>query len=171
MSNKTLVIYKSKTGFTKRYAQWIKEDLNCDMVSYDKGVSLSFDSYDTVIFGGGFYAGKINGLNQFKKNLSKLEGKKIIVFATGAAPAEAPDTQNSLRKNFTDAEWSKIKAFYMQSGLCYEKMGTKDKMMMAGLRTILKMSKSSAEALKAIQKSFDVTKKDAIKALVEYCSK
>ena len=78
MSNKILVIYKSKTGFTKRYAQWIKEDLSCDIISYEKGMNLSFDSYDTVIYGGGFYAGKINGLNQFKKNLSKIDGKKII---------------------------------------------------------------------------------------------
>ena len=29
---KIIVIYKSKTGFTKRYAEWIAEELKCDIV-------------------------------------------------------------------------------------------------------------------------------------------
>ena len=28
---KTLVIYTSQTGFTKRYAEWISEELNADI--------------------------------------------------------------------------------------------------------------------------------------------
>lgn len=27
---KILVTYKSKTGFTKKYAKWIAEELNCE---------------------------------------------------------------------------------------------------------------------------------------------
>ena len=27
---KSIVVYTSKTGFTKKYAQWIAEDLGCE---------------------------------------------------------------------------------------------------------------------------------------------
>ncbi len=28
---KTIVVYKSKYGYTKRYAEWIAEELSCDI--------------------------------------------------------------------------------------------------------------------------------------------
>ena len=28
---KILLIYKSKTGFTEKYARWISEEINCDV--------------------------------------------------------------------------------------------------------------------------------------------
>ena len=30
-----IVIYRSKTGFTKRYAQWLAEDLGCEAAAYE----------------------------------------------------------------------------------------------------------------------------------------
>lgn len=32
----TLIIYKSKTGFTKRYATWIAEELHADLIPFEK---------------------------------------------------------------------------------------------------------------------------------------
>lgn len=33
---KTVVIYKSKTGFTQKYAEWIAEDLSADLFEVSK---------------------------------------------------------------------------------------------------------------------------------------
>lgn len=38
--SKTVVIYKSKTGFAKKYAQWISEELHCDLME-NNGLKLS----------------------------------------------------------------------------------------------------------------------------------
>jgi hypothetical protein len=43
--------------------------------------------YDNIFFGGGLYAVGINGVKLITKNLDKLKGKKIVVFATGASPS------------------------------------------------------------------------------------
>lgn len=169
MNYKALVIYKSKTGFTERFAKWICDELSCDMISYEKRETICFDPYDTIIFGGGFYAGMISGLKWFKKKLPELSGKTIIVFATGATPPEAPDIQKALKQNFTDDEWAKIKVFYMQGGLCYEKMGAGDKIMMAMFRKMLKKTQGESEAYKMVQHSYDHASKDTILPLVEYC--
>lgn len=169
MKNKTIVIYKSKTGFTERYAQWICEELGCEKVAYRDKESVCFDDYETIIFGSGFHAGQISGLKWFLKNISKLEEKTNIVFATGATPPNVPDVQKALRQNFSEEEWNKIKVFYIQSGLNYEKMGSADKLMMSIYRKMVKKTEGESETYKMIENSYDFTSKESILPLIEYC--
>ena len=81
---KSIVVYKSKTGFTEKYAQWIADDLHCDAVCLEKFSISEVARYDALIFGGGIHAGKINGIRFIRNNLPLFAGKKMIVFATGA---------------------------------------------------------------------------------------
>lgn len=168
MKNRTLVIYKSKTGFTERYAQWICDELGGDKVAYKERKTICFDNYDTVIFGSSFHAGMISGVKWFKGKMKELERKTTIVFATGATPSNAPDIQKALRQNFSEEEWNKIKVYYMQSGLCYEKMGLGAKLMMAVFRKMLKKTEGESEAYKMVQHSYDHASKEFILPLVEY---
>lgn len=170
MKNKILVVYKSKTGFTERFAQWIGEELPAELVPYKQRKSVCLDEYDTVIFGGGFHAGMIGGVKWLKEKLPQLKDKSVVVFATGATPSNAPDVKKAIDQNFTDEEREKIKIFYMQSGLCYEKMGTADKLMMAVFRNMVKKTEGeNSETYKMIQQSYDYSSKDSIRPLVEYC--
>ena len=75
-----LVVYSSKTGFTKRYAQWIKEVVPCTCVEAKEAEKLEVGNYDVILYGGGFYAGKIHGVEWLKSRLPKLEGKRTAVF-------------------------------------------------------------------------------------------
>lgn len=166
---KTVIIYKTKTGFTKRYAEWIKTALNAELVAFNKRKKVNLGSYDTVIFGSGMHMGMISGVKWFKKQLPRLDRKKLIVFVTGAAPAESDDLQKSLLQNFTSEEYSRIKTFFMQSGLAYEKMGALDKILMSGFCSMLKKTEGEDSiAYKTVSKSFDVCSKDFIRPLVEY---
>ena len=115
--------------------------------------------------------GKINGLNWLKKQLPKLEGKKLVVLAVGASAADFPDVQNTLNKNFTEEELKKVRTFYVQAGLSYEKMGVKDRFLMAGLRKMLKKQDPDSEMYKMVLKSFDASSRDFILPLVSYCSR
>ncbi len=80
MTNHAVVIYKSKTGFAKKYAEWISEALKCDIKENTK---LSLDDliqYDTIIYGGGLYAVGINGINLIKNNFEALKEKNPDCF-------------------------------------------------------------------------------------------
>lgn len=79
---KTVVTYNSKTGFTKRYAEWIAEELGCNAVR-DKDISNITD-YDLVIHGGWLMGGMINGLDKIRK----LNPKKIVAFGVGFTKEE-----------------------------------------------------------------------------------
>lgn len=171
MSKNIIVIYKSKTGFTERFAHWIGEELQCDIIPYTQRNTVNLEQYDTIIYGGGVYAGGIDGLKWLKEKLPALACKKVVIFASGASPSDSPEVPKSMRQNFTNDEWEKVKTFYFQGGLCYEKMGLLSKLMMSMFRSMLKKQADSSEMYQAIASSYDVSSKDAVMPLVSYCLK
>ena len=46
---KTLVIYTSQTGFTKRYAEWISEELNADIYDLKDVKKKTNDFFEACI--------------------------------------------------------------------------------------------------------------------------
>ena len=98
---KTIVIYKSKTGFTKKYAEWIAEDLSADIFDVSKVTINMLTEYDTMIYGGSLYAVGINGVKFITQNINKLKDKKVVVFATGASPSREEAVNEVRNKNFT----------------------------------------------------------------------
>ena len=142
---KIVVIYKSKTGFTKKYAAWLAEELSADIFEFEKVTVGMLTGYDTVIYGGGLYAVSINGIKFILKNLDKLKGKKIIVFATGASPERKETTDEIRNKNFTLEQQKHIHFFYMRGGFDYSKLKTFDKILMTLLKWKIKGKKELTE--------------------------
>ena len=169
---KSIVIYSSQTGFTKKYAEWISEAAACECVEFKKAKKLNLSEYDTIVYGGWFMAGGIKNLPWFKKQIPSLAtaGKKLIVFCCGANPAENPEALESLKKNFTQDELSKIKTFYCPGGLNYEKMSFGSKLAMKMLIKILSCKKDATDAdrqmIEMISKSYDITDKKYIDPIV-----
>ena len=167
--SKTAVIYKSKTGFTRKYAQWIAEETGCDLFPYEQREKVDFSRYDTVLYGGGFYAGTIGGLKWFKKKLPELSGKKTAVFATGSTPANTPEAEKAMKQNFTPEEREQLKTFYLQSGLDYEKMGGADKFLMSMFRGMMKKTEGEdSEMYRAISASHDNSSREFLKELFDW---
>lgn len=173
MNNRMIVIYKSSTGFTKRYAEFIAQELNCTMVDFRTVTPEFLSEYDSIIFGSRAHAGKIDGLPKMKKIFQKCTAKNLLIFVTGAT-ANTSETviQEFFKQNFTAEELRKIPHFYMQSGLCYEKMSFFDKCMMKGLAAMLKKKKDKTsyeiEMEHSIQKSYDISSKKYIEPLIHY---
>lgn len=173
---KQIIIYKSKTGFTKCYAQWLCDALKCDCVSLDEckntddsGYNLS--EYDVIIFGSSFRAGNIEELDWYKDNILPLE-KINVVFVTGALPANVPDVAKGLEQGFTREELDEVTTFYLRSGLNYEDMSFSDKLMMKMFRSMLKSRKARTEEEKdlaeLVQKSFDCTDPANLEPMLNY---
>ena len=79
-----IILYKSKYGATKKYADWLSASTRFSCVETDKADIGMVSGYDVIILGGGIYASGIAGLSFFKKNIDKLKDKKLIVFCCGA---------------------------------------------------------------------------------------
>lgn len=169
---KKVVVYKSKTGYTKEYAQWIAEELNCDLL---ENTDLKVDvllQYDVIIYGGGMYAGGINGLNLIKKNMEKLVGKHIIVWATGANPGRKEEMDAVWDRHFDKEQQKRVKTYYLRGGFDYEKLGKADKFLMNLLKAKLEREKNPSEDEKGMLHAYQVPenhcKKENIIPLLEY---
>ena len=93
--DKTVVIYKSKHGSTKKYAEWIGEELECPVLSADDFSKKELEDYENIIFGGCVQAGGIMGFDLIKKNMRRLAGKKLVIFAVGLNAAERDKFQQT----------------------------------------------------------------------------
>ncbi len=167
---KTVVIYNSQTGFTKRYAEWIAEETNADCFELSEAKKKDFDEYDTIVFGGWACAGGISKLSWFKGNLNKWNDKKLIAFCVGGSPIENPEIEEALKKNFDGAEYERVHAFYCPGGFDYDKMSKTSKVMMKMFIKMLKAKKDKTKEdeimIKMISASYDISDKKYIEPIV-----
>lgn len=168
MTNQTAILYVSKTGFTQRYAQWLAQRLGVNALPFSKENARKIADSATIVFGSSLHAGKIRKAQWIKRRLPGWQDKRIVLFVTGAMP-DGPDAQNTLRQNFTDAQWRAVKVFYLPGGLCYERMGRLDRVMMAGFRSFLQKNEPDSEAARMVAHSFDLSNPGAIDGLARYC--
>ena len=120
--NKIAVVYRSKTGYTKEYATWLSQDLQCDLLEENKIKISDLLKFDTIIYGGGVYASTINGVGLITKNYSQLEGKNIIIFAVGSSPVKEETIKQLQERNIPAMHRDKIKFFYLRGGFDINKL-------------------------------------------------
>lgn len=108
-----IVIYKTKYGATKTYAEWIAEELSCEIADVKKIKPKALETYDTVIYGGGLYAEVINGVSLITKNQDILKNKKVIVYTTGLTPINCREYYDKtvMEKNFGTDKPENIRVF------------------------------------------------------------
>ena len=169
---KILVTYKSKTDFTKRYAEIIAKNVDGYLMDFKEVTAEKMSEFDAVVYGGGLYAGMVNGLKKAKEMFEKSSAKKFIVFATGGTPNEATEEIDAVWKNnLTEEELASIPHFYMQSGICYEKMSFANRTLMKMMSNVLskKKNKDSSEEgfAQAIKSSYDISSKEYAEPLIK----
>ncbi len=169
---KTIVVYTSQTGFTRRYAGWLAEKTGADLKDLSEAKKMDFGGYDAIVYGGWACAGNISKLSWFKGNLAKWEGKKLAVFCVGGSPMESPDIQPALHKLFTEEEQKKVGIFYCPGGFDYEKMSAPSRMMMKMFIKALKAKKDKTpddeEMIRMISGSYDISDPKYIEPIVSY---
>ena len=165
---KAIVVYKSKTGYTKKYAEWIAEELGCDI---KENASLAdIVDYDTVICGGGVYAGMVNGAKFIVKNLNRLSGKKLILFAVGSSRKEQKVVEPLWNRLLTEEQQKNIASFYLRGGFDFSKLKGFDKLIMSMMKKQLQKQNSNADdgLSGAFERPVDYTDRGKIEKLIEY---
>lgn len=172
---KTIVIYNSQTGFTKRYAQWIAEATDADCLELSTAKKKDLTRYEAIIFGGWACAGSISKISWFKSNMDKWTDKKLIAFCVGGSPIDIPEIEPALKKNFKESELKKVNIFYCPGGFNYEKMSIPSKLMMKMFIKTLKAKRDKTEAelemIKIISASYDISDKKYIEPILECLKK
>lgn len=175
MKEKIIIIYKSSTGFTKKYAEMISKEIDCTLTDYKAATTEMMSEYDIVIFGTRAHAGRIDGYQKIKEMFGKSTAGKFILFVTGASPNTAKDVLDAFwTQNLSTEEIADIPHFYMPGGLCYEKMTLPDKLMMKAAASVMKhnikkkkdKTELDLEMERTISSSYDISDKKYIEPLV-----
>ncbi len=140
---KMAIVYASKSGFTKNYAKWLSETLSAELIELNTISNGQLEDYDLLIYGGGLYAGGINGLKKFKKITLNYQPQKTIYFATGASPNHPEVLPTLLKMNFNEDEAASVNLFYLRGGFDISKLTRLDRILMQLLKWKLMCIKES----------------------------
>ena len=72
--SKGIILYQSKYGSTKKYAQWLEEATGFEVMEVKKAKADTINGYDTVVLCGAVYASGIAGVSYLRKNKNMLAG-------------------------------------------------------------------------------------------------
>ncbi|MBQ2932831.1 MAG: flavodoxin [Clostridia bacterium] len=169
-----VVIYKSKYGSTKEYANWIAKELDCPVFEVKEISKDDLVNYDTIIYGGGLYAEIINGVSLITKNFDKLKNKKVAVFSTGITPLDCRDYYDKMviEKNFKPEMRDSIKVFNFMGKMILDELSLPHKTAIKALKKLMSGKENPTEMEKLLvelcDKDGNFTDKSAIKDLIEY---
>lgn len=173
---KTIVVYKTKYGSTKTYAEWIAEALDCRAVDAKEVKVDDLLPYDTIIYGGGLYAEVINGVSLITKNLDKLRGKKLIVYSTGITPLSCRAYYDTLvrEKNFKGEALDMIRVFHFMGKMILDELSVIHRTALKTLKKIMSGKENPTDMEKLLVELCDADgdfcDKTAIEELVCYAS-
>ena len=105
MEDKIIVVYKSSTGFTKKYAEWIAEEVKGTLADHRTVTAQMLSEYEVVVFGSRAHAGMIDGYKKARELFQKSAAGKIVLFVTGATPNAAEDMIRDFDKNAYEKEF------------------------------------------------------------------
>ena len=171
---KSIVIYKSKYGSTKTYAEWIAEELECDAVEVKSVSAEELLGYDNIVYGGGLYAEVIAGVNLITKNFDMLSDKKIAVYTTGITPLDCREYYDKMviEKNFKPEMADKIKVYNFLGKMVVNELSLVHRTALKTLKKIMSGKENPTEMEKLLVELCDAdgdfTDRTAIADLVNY---
>ena len=171
---KAIVIYKSKYGSTKQYAEWIAERLGCDAKDTKNVKVDELMNYDKIIYGGGLYAEIIAGVSLITKNIDKLNDKKIAVFSTGITPLDCRDYYDKMvmEKNFKGDMASKVRVFNFLGKMVMSELSVVHRTALKTLKKIMSSKENPSEMEKLLVELCDAdgdfSDRNAISNLIQY---
>ena len=172
---KTLVIYTSQTGFTKRYAEWLAEKINGDLLDLKDAQKKKMDffaDYDAICYGGWAMAGNVVKGKWFLEKATNWKNKRLAMFCVGGSPNDNPDVDVFLQNALTEDQKKYIKVFYCQGGFNYKKMKAPFKLAMNMYVSVLRNKKDATEkekeAAEIMSSSYDISDVKYIEPIAAY---
>ena len=161
---KVLIVYQSKYGSTKQYAEWIHQEIKGDLVNIEQGDKPDLAKYDIMIIGGYMRTGHIVIAPFIKDNWSIVKEKRVILFTTSGTPPQHPKIQSIYKKSLPAEIRKEIKHFSLHGRMYCKNLTFFDKFLM----TIGKIMEHDETLKKDMGKDYDGVQPENLLPLFEY---
>ncbi len=171
--SKGIIIYQSKYGATKKYADWLTASLGYDCLETPNATAADVQEYEYIILCGGIYASGIAGLSFLKKNYPALQNKKLAIFCVGASPYDEKALAEIKAHNLKN-DLQNIPLFYGRGAWDEDAMSFKDRTLCKMLQKAIGKKDPStyepwmAALMSAVGQKCDWTDKAYLKPLIAY---
>lgn len=166
---KGIILYKSRYGNTKQYAEWLAQDLDFEVRDFSKFKKSEIDNYDQIVFGSGVYMSK---MDKIKKVLKMFKDKPIIIFACAGNAGVEKEIEDIKMNNFKNNELAFHQFFYLPGGVDFSKVKGFMKFMINVFRKVMEKKKNRTyeeeQILKGFSEPTNFVDKKHIAAMVEY---
>ncbi len=128
---KQLIVYGSRYGSARRYAERLAEMTGTEAVEYKEAKDL--DDYDRIVYLGSLYAGGVTGLKQTVGKMSPRQ--ELIVSTVGLAdPTDASNVahiRQSIKGQIPAHFYDESRLFHLRGAIDYTKLNLKYRLMMS----------------------------------------
>ena len=115
---KTLILYTSHCGHTKRYANSLKVRVLADEILEAKSISYKqIKNYDTIVYMGPLKNNVIEGLHKLMKFFDKIKDKNILIAACGLSCIRPDDYQKKLIITSNDLDDKHVRLYMLPGGM------------------------------------------------------
>lgn len=144
---RTHLITYSETGFTRRYAQWIGEELGVEMRDFAACKNLSCDKGDLVVMGSPVHGSELAEARRIRKLVAQATdaGTKVIVFATGITPPS--EHNNELVRSNSNLTDERLSFYYLPGGFDPSRLTQASKTMIFLYRAMMRRQRGRDEEL------------------------
>src|SRR6185503_7735000 len=166
-----IIIYDSKYGATRQYAEWLGTELNLPFSLSHNITKKQIDEADYLLIGTPVYFGKFRIRRWLRKNAGNINNKKLFFFIVNATAPDEQERRDKFAKDNIGGEIrNKCEIYFLPGRLIHKNLTPFDKLMVKmGERAIKDPVKRNG-----IRSDLDNVKKENIVKLIErvnnYCS-
>lgn len=169
---KIAVLYSSKTGYARRYAEMIASQVNGELFDLTRMRNLDkVVNYETIVYVASIIAGRMRSFNIVDKNIYDIEFNRKIFVGVGLTPPDELARAAFKKTNAPFGFENKIKFFLLRGGMDFNKLKGFDKILM---KSIVKRLRENAarneveeEMYRLIVDGADFVKEENVAPIVE----
>ena len=136
---KSVILYGSRYGSARRYAQELSKQTDIPAVSYQEAPPLS--KLETIVYIGALYAGGVLGLTKTLRRQSFGEHQRLVIVTVGLADPDIPQNRenirNALQKQIPAQLYDRAAVFHLRGAIDYQALSLGHRTMMALLHRSL----------------------------------
>lgn len=110
---KNIIVYSSKHGSTKAYAEWLAQSLEIECLSIEKVRSSQLQEADGVILGSAIYMGHLRIADWLLENWHHIKGKKLALYSVSATDPEDAKVKSMIQESLPREYIEGMKFFHL----------------------------------------------------------
>ncbi|MDO6429510.1 flavodoxin domain-containing protein [Flavitalea sp. BT771] len=131
LNKKGAVIFSSRYGSTRQYAEWIGQQLQIPVMDVDELYPAALEGFDYLVLGTPVYIGKMLIKGWLHRHLAKLQTKQLMLFVVcGTSSSERQKQEQIVRDNVPEDLIPMENIFFLSGRLTIRELSWKDRLML-----------------------------------------